>query len=108
MSGVLSRYRPDIGHATHAQPVEVFVECPEGIPRQCGRRKEVDIHVAQPLSHETVVFDKREHFIVLQRSFRREGFQKRQNDTPVFQVATGKLANNKGVADNFSIIEKVC
>ena len=57
--------------------LEFPVECPEGKPGQHGRRKEVYVHVAQPLSHEIVILNEREHFFVLHRSLHGEGFQMR-------------------------------
>jgi len=70
----------DIIQITNMQHIgnllEFPVERPEEKPGQHGRRKEVNIHVAQPLPHEIVALNEREHFFVLHCSLHREGFQK--------------------------------
>lgn len=84
------------------------VACPEGKPRKHGGCREVNVHVTQAFPHETVILYKRQHFLVIQYSLHREGFQQRRDDSPVLQALTGKLADDKGMGGDVSIIEQTC
>lgn len=84
------------------------VACPEGKPRKHGRCREVNVRATQALPHETVILYKRQHFFVIQYSLHREGFQQRQDDSPVLQALTGKLADDKGMGGDVSINEQTC
>ena len=64
---------------------------------QRGRRKEVYVDVPEPLSHQAAPLDECKHLGIGGGRRKRKIAKQREYFVPIAKIATGKLANHKGM-----------
>jgi len=63
----------------------------------------MNIDIAQPFSHQLVVFNELNHLVILGAGCHRQVLQEGQYFTPVFEISAGEFTNNEGVTTNLPV-----
>ena len=81
------------------------VNCPQGYLGQHGRHHQMNIDETQPFSHELVIFNELNYFLIICLDRHRKLLKEREYFRSVLKVSAGELTNDKRMTDYVTLIQ---